>query len=121
MLKTTLAFANPADAAHHSPAATSFSTEKEFARLTAEWPMARLAEIWNSFAGVVPLDNLKPVKKFTDRGTAVRRIWKAAQVLTPAPRKEGCPAPQAGATGTNKASARNETSAASETHRPRGN
>jgi hypothetical protein len=30
----------------------SFSTAKEVAKLTAEWPMSRLVETWNSFAGV---------------------------------------------------------------------
>jgi len=60
-----------------------FGTEKEFAKLSSEWPIARFAEVWNAFAGVVPFDSLKPVKKFTDRKTAVNRIWKAIQVLTP--------------------------------------
>ena len=62
-----------------------FATEKEFAKLSAEWPISRFAEVWNAFAGVVPFDTLKPVKKFTDRKTAVNRIWKAIQALTPTP------------------------------------
>jgi hypothetical protein len=62
-----------------------FATEKEFAKLCAEWPISRFADVWNAFAGVVPFDSLKPVKKFTDRKTAVNRIWKAIQALTPAP------------------------------------
>ncbi len=61
------------------------STQKEFSKATAEWPISRLIELWNSFAGVVPFGDLKPVKKFTDRETAVGRIWKAIQTLTPAP------------------------------------
>ena len=36
----------------------SFSTAKELAKLTAEWPAARLVETWNSFAGVAPFDGL---------------------------------------------------------------
>jgi hypothetical protein len=60
-----------------------FATEKEFAKLSTDWPIARFAEVWNAFAGVVPFDSLKPVKKFTDRKTAVTRIWKAIQALTP--------------------------------------
>jgi hypothetical protein len=36
---------------------------------------------WNSFAGVAPFATLKPVKRFTDRKTAVTRIWDAIQVL----------------------------------------
>ena len=45
----------------------SFSTPKELGKLTAEWPVSRLVETWNSFAGVAPFDELKPVKKFTSR------------------------------------------------------
>ncbi len=66
-----------------------FASEKEFAKLAANWPAERLVEIWNSFAGAAPFDDLKPVKKFTDRKTAVARIWKAVQRL------DAAPAPQA--------------------------
>jgi ribosomal protein L7/L12 len=62
-----------------------FATEKEFAKLSTDWPITRFVDVWNAFAGVVPFDSLKPVKKFTDRKTAVGRIWKAIQALTPAP------------------------------------
>jgi hypothetical protein len=63
-----------------------FATEKEFAKISAEWPIARFAEVWNSFAGVAGFGgDLKPVKKFTDRKTAIARIFKAIQGLTPAP------------------------------------
>jgi hypothetical protein len=64
-----------------------FASEKEFAKLSAGWPITRFAEVWNGFAGVVPFSELRPVKKFTDRKTAVARIWKAVQRLdaTPAP------------------------------------
>jgi hypothetical protein len=59
-----------------------FATEKQLAALAAGWPNARLVEIWNSFAGVAGIgSDLKPVKKFTDRKTAVARIWKAIQEL----------------------------------------
>ena len=61
----------------------SFSTTRELAKLTAEWPVSRLVETWNSFAGVAPFDDLKPVKKFTDRKAAVARIWAAVQRLSP--------------------------------------
>lgn len=60
-----------------------FASEKEFAKLSAGWPITRFVEVWNGFAGVVPFDTLKPVMKFTDRQTAVARIWKAVQALTP--------------------------------------
>ena len=58
-----------------------FATEKEFAKLSADWPIARFAEVWNAFAGVPPFGDLKPVKKFTDRKTAVTRIWTVIQKL----------------------------------------
>jgi hypothetical protein len=74
--------------AHTGPPAAadesqSFSTAKELAKLTVEWPVSRLVDTWNSFAGVAPFDDLKPVKKFTDRKAAVARIWKAVQRLSP--------------------------------------
>jgi len=59
-----------------------FATEKELAKLAANWPADRLVQIWNSFAGVAGFGgDLKPVKKFTDRKSAVARIWKAIQPL----------------------------------------
>jgi hypothetical protein len=53
----------------------SFSTQDELAGLAANWPATRLVEIWNSVPG------LTPVKKFTNRKSAVARIWKAIQSL----------------------------------------
>jgi hypothetical protein len=61
----------------------SFSTAKELAKLTAEWPMSRLVDTWNSFAGVAPFDDLKSVKKFTSRKLAITRIWQAIARLSP--------------------------------------
>ena len=52
-----------------------FRNEAGLAKLAANWPAARLVEIYNSLPGV------SPVKKFTDRKTAVGRIWKAIQSL----------------------------------------
>ena len=49
----------------------SFSSQQELATLVAEWPAARLIEVWNGIPG------LSPVKKFTDRKSGVARIWKA--------------------------------------------
>src|SRR5271154_4693200 len=60
----------------------SFSTAKELAKLTGEWPASRLVDTWNSFAGVAPFDDLKPIKKFTSRKVAVARIWDAVQRLS---------------------------------------
>ena len=52
-----------------------FSTKEEPAELAEKWPAARLIEIWNSTPGNTP------VKKFTDRETALTRIWKAIQAF----------------------------------------
>jgi hypothetical protein len=52
-----------------------FTTEAELGKLAAGWEGARLIEIWNSLAGVTP------VRKFTNRKTAVSRIWKAIRSL----------------------------------------
>ena len=53
----------------------TFRSEAELHEQTASWPASRLVEIWNSIPGFVP------VKKFTNRKTAVLRIWKAIQNL----------------------------------------
>ena len=59
-----------------------FASEKELAKLAADWPADRLVEVWNGFAGVAGFGaDLKPVKKFKDRKTAVTRIWNAIQKL----------------------------------------
>ena len=52
--------------------AQAFATEKDLAKLAAEWPGSRLVEVWNSFAGVAPFTELKPVKKFTSRSAKGR-------------------------------------------------
>jgi Protein of unknown function (DUF3489) len=57
---------------------SKFASEKELPKVAANWPTARLVEIWNQLPGV------RPVRKFTDRKTAVRRIWQAIQNLEPA-------------------------------------
>src|SRR5579859_1175588 len=53
----------------------TFSSQQELASLVAEWQANRLIEVWNGIPG------LTPVKKFTDRKSAVSRIWKAIQSL----------------------------------------
>ena len=57
------------------PDSDRFGTEAALAKLAANWPAARLIEIWNSLPGATP------VNKFKDRATAVSRIWKAIQSL----------------------------------------
>jgi hypothetical protein len=64
-----------------------FRNEAGFAKLAANWPAARLVEIWNSLPGETQ------VKKFKDRATAVNRIWKAIQSLGPAAMAAEEPAP----------------------------
>ena len=60
-----------------SDGAPTFSTENELTKLAAQWPGARLVEMWNQLPGV------KPVARFPDRYIAIRRIWAAVQNLTP--------------------------------------
>ncbi len=74
-----------------------FASEKELAKLAAKWPADRLINVSNSFAGVAGFGaDLKPVKKFTDRKTAVKRIWAAIQKLdAPTPQETAPAAPQA--------------------------
>src|SRR5262249_43832481 len=56
-----------------------------FTRLARAWPMTRLVELWNQIPGA------KPVKKFTDRKSAMNRIWEAIQKVGQ-PAAEGAPA-----------------------------
>ena len=88
------AFAEYEDALNHRIGGTegTFASEKELATLTSGWQISRFADVWNTFAGVVPFDSLKPIKKFTDRKTAVTRIWKAVKALTPVPAQHAAPA-----------------------------
>jgi Protein of unknown function (DUF3489) len=56
-----------------------FASEKELAAVAAQWPGSRLLEVFNQLPGV------KRVAKFTDRKTAVRRIWTALAERAPVP------------------------------------
>ena len=55
--------------------AQRFSTKEELTGLATKWSPARLLQIWNSIPGNTP------VKKFTDRKTALTRIWKAIEAF----------------------------------------
>jgi hypothetical protein len=88
-----------------------FSSQQELSDLAANWPANRLIEVWNGIPG------LTPVKKFTDRKSAVGRIWKAIQSLnggspeqaaTPAPKRanKAKPAPKQPKKATNAAKAK---------------
>jgi hypothetical protein len=72
-----------------------FASQEALAKLAAQWPAEQLVAIWNSFAGGTPFDDLKPVKKFTDRKTALERIWKAIQRLAPSAPPAAQDAPEA--------------------------
>jgi hypothetical protein len=110
------AFAEYEDALNHRVGTTDavFTSEKELAKLSADWPMSRFADVWNEFAGVVPFDDLKHVKKFTDRKTAVARIWRAIQALTPTPARPVAPAAPKPPKATKQATAPDATPTARE-------
>ena len=97
----------------------AFASQKELSNATAEWPISRLVETWNSFAGTPGFDDLKPVKKYTDRKTAVTRIWTAIQKLEPAPAPQAAtPAPQAASKPAKKGKATKATKAAADAPTP---
>lgn len=54
-----------------------FRSEKEWEELAEGWPTARLVTVWNGIPGVAA------VKKFTNRQTALARIWKVLQPQPP--------------------------------------
>jgi hypothetical protein len=70
------AFRSQAEAEAIRPQAEMFTSEQELAKLATKWPARRLVEIWNSIPGFAV------VRKFTDRKSAVSRIWKAIQTLS---------------------------------------
>lgn len=51
----------------------TFGSEEQLAEVTASWPAGRLVQIWNT------LPKTRRVRRFTDRKTALGRIWKAVQ------------------------------------------
>ena len=61
--------------AARAEAGARFTSPEELRQLAAAWPASRLVEIWNGIPGC------RPVQKFTDRRTAIVRIWNAAQGL----------------------------------------
>jgi len=64
-----------AEEAKSHPEIEHFSSLEDLAELAGQWPASRLVEVWNNLPGATP------VKKFTDRKTAIARIWKAIQGL----------------------------------------
>jgi hypothetical protein len=69
------AFASQQEAKGDGAQCASFTRQQELAALAANWPANRLVEVWNTIPA------LTPAKKFTDRKSAITRIWKAIQSL----------------------------------------
>src|ERR1035438_4155848 len=65
------AYPNATDATECNPDLAQFDSEAALAKLSADWPMSRFVEIWNSIPGNTE------VSKLSDRKKAVARIWKA--------------------------------------------
>ena len=78
-----------------APGVERFRTESELDALATGWPSSRLLSIWDRLPGTLP------VKKFTNRKTAVQRIWKRVQNLSapePARRDQATKTPRTGNT-----------------------
>jgi Protein of unknown function (DUF3489) len=71
---------NEQEPAETNAGGTTFTSEQELHELAKEWPMKRLVAIWNHLPGV------QAVTRFTDRKTAITRIWRAIQPQTEADR-----------------------------------
>src|ERR1022692_2652124 len=77
----------------------SFASQQELADLADQWPGERLLAVWNSLPGVTP------VKKFTDRKTAISRVWARIQGLgEPVAPRAGTPASKVGTPAATPAS-----------------
>src|SRR5258708_2294745 len=55
--------------------AIPFDSQAVLSKVSADWPLSRFVEIWNSIAGN------KEVTKFADRKKTVARIWAAIQPI----------------------------------------
>jgi hypothetical protein len=69
------AYPNAADATECNPDLAPFDSQAALAKLSANWPMSRFVEIWNSIPGNTE------VKKLGERKKAAARVWKAIQSL----------------------------------------
>lgn len=70
------------------PGRASFASETGLSHLTKDWPLRKLAELWNSLPGV------QSVQRFENRKIAVARIWRALQPDAEKPqRSQSKPAP----------------------------
>ena len=73
-----------------------FGSLEQLDQLTTAWPSSRLVRLWNRLPGVTA------IKKFTDRATALQRIWTAIQFLEPVPPEKTDPPVPAAVTGKAK-------------------
>jgi Protein of unknown function (DUF3489) len=62
-----------AEPAHGS---VHFRSQQELEALAAKWPTSKLVDLWNRIPGTAP------VKKFTNRSIAIRRIWALLERTT---------------------------------------
>lgn len=71
------AYGSTEEQANHGDAEglIQFHSRAALAKVSADWPLSRFVEIWNSIPGQLP------VKKFRDRKSAVTRLWSAIQPL----------------------------------------
>ena len=89
-----------------NPETEQFNSAKQLGKLAEKWSAGRLIEIWNSLPGQ------KPVKKFTNRQTAVTRIWTAIQSLAPDTTPEAAPVAPKKGKASKRASKAEKTGAA---------
>jgi hypothetical protein len=61
------------EGAQVEPGLQRFTTQQELEALAADWPSSRFLDIWNQIPGNIP------VRKFTNRQTAIRRIWSCLE------------------------------------------
>lgn len=64
-------------AVHDFSGGTQFSNEREFGAATKDFTAARLVAVWNELPGVTP------VRRFTNRTIALRRMWEVIRALAP--------------------------------------
>ena len=79
-----------------------FTTLDELTEVTSDWPMVRLVAVWNG------LPDVTAVRKFTDRHTALARLWKTLQ-NPPESTKVSRPARDKSCSGSKKRFARDGT------------
>ena len=94
------------------PDQVTFTSASQLEKLASSWPTSRLVAIWNEMAGAVPFDDLKPVKKFSNRKTGATRIWKAIQRLEAETAPQAATVAPEAADSTKEAKAKKKTAKA---------